>query len=91
MLGALKFFLLYGSGKRLVEHRRKWHKAWVQGKRFVIGNDLGEEQYFIVLSDPTCTVHRYELETQRSRKVAGSLTEWLAKVRRWQLEAESET
>ena len=90
LVGALKFFLLYGSGKRVLATRRKWYDTWVKGKRFVIGSDLGEEQYFIVLSDPTTAVHCYELETQRSRRVASSAEDWLLEVKRRQAEAESE-
>jgi hypothetical protein len=89
--GAAKFWLLYGSGRRLREHRRKWHKSWTIGRRFIIGNNLGEEQYFIVLDREALCVHRYELETHRSRKVAESMEEWLAEVKRRQVEAESET
>jgi hypothetical protein len=91
MFGALKFYLLYGSGKRLLESRRKWHTKWAKGQRFVVGSDLGEEQYFIVLSEPDPAVYCYELETQRSRKVAPSVAEWVAEARRRQQEGESET
>ena len=90
IVGAVKFWLLYGSSRRLIDVRRKLHKTWTQGRRFIIGNDLGEEQYFIVLDDPSLKVYRYELESQRSHVVAGSLPEWLAEVRRRQAEAESD-
>lgn len=43
VLGSIRFYLLYGSGKRLVDSRRKWFATWAKGGRFVIGNDLGEE------------------------------------------------
>ncbi len=90
IIGALKFWLLYGSGRRLIESRRKQHKTWSQGRRFIIGNDLGEEQYFIVLDDPKLKVYRYELESQRSKVVAGSLPEWVAEVKRRWADAESD-
>ncbi len=79
-LGALKFWLTYGSGKRLIEFRRRLHKTWVQGKRLIIGNDLGEEQYFIILDDPEVRVHRHELESRQSRVVAPSVQAWLKEV-----------
>jgi hypothetical protein len=90
LMGSLKFWLIYGSGRRLVEFRRKLHKTWVQGRRFIVGNDLGEEQYFIVLDDPDLKVHRYELESRHSKVVAISLPKWLAEVKRRQAEAESD-
>jgi hypothetical protein len=90
LLGSLKFWLIYGSGRRLVEFRRRLHKTWVQGRRFIIGNDLGEEQYFVVLDDPELKVHRYELESERSKVIARSLPEWLAEVKRRQRQAESD-
>jgi len=91
VVGAIKFFLLYGSAKRLLESRRRWYKKWAKGQRFVIGCDLGEERYFIVLSEQSPKVYCYELETQRSRKIADSLPEWLVESKRRQHEAESET
>jgi hypothetical protein len=91
LLGAIRFLLFYGSGKRLLESRRKWFDTWVTGGRFIIGNDLGEEQYYIVLSEASPKVYRYELETKRSRAVAASLAEWLVEVKRRQVEAEHET
>jgi hypothetical protein len=90
ILGALKFFLLYGSSERVLARRRKWHEAWVKGQRFAIGSDLGEEQYYIVLSESSPNVYCHELETQCSRKVASSLSEWPTEVKRRQREAESE-
>ena len=75
LLGAIKFFLVYGSGKRLLNTRRNWFATWAKGRRFIIGNDLGEEQYYIVLTQPAPSVYRYQLENKRSRKVAESLDE----------------
>ena len=91
LIGAIKFLFLYGSGKRLRNHLRKWHMTWAKGQRFLIGDDMSEERYFIVLSDAEPGVHRYSLETGRSRQVATSLTEWLAHVKRQMAEAEDDT
>jgi SMI1 / KNR4 family (SUKH-1) len=91
VLGSIKFYLLYGSGKRLLDSRRKWFATWAKGGRFVIGNDLGEEQYYIKLSEASPTVHCYQLENKRSRKVAESLDAWLVEVKRRQVEAEAES
>ncbi len=90
LFGAIKFYLLYGSGKRLKEHRRNWHKKWAIGQRFIIGNDLGEEMYYITLSESTPSVYCYDLETHRSRKIAQSIQDWLLETKRRQMEAESE-
>ena len=90
-LGAIKFYLLYGSGKRLLNHRRKWHQMWAKEKRFVIGNDQSEEMYYIVLSEPAPSIYCYELETRLSRKVAESVQAWLVETKRSQEEAENET
>lgn len=90
LLGALKFFLFYGSVKRVLARRREWHTEWAKGQRFVIGSDLGEEQYYIVLSESSPKVYCYEIETRRSRAVAASVPEWLAEVRRMQREAQCE-
>ena len=82
VLGALKFFLLYGSRERFMARRRKWHEDWALGQRFIIGSDLGEEQFYIVLSEASPRVYCYELETQKSREVAPSVSDWLAEVKR---------
>jgi hypothetical protein len=89
LIGRIKFWLLYGSGKRLIEHRKRLYKTWVIGKRFIIGTNLGEEQYYIILDGPAGNVYIHELETQHSRVVAKSLFEWLTEVYRRQAETES--
>ncbi len=90
MLGAIKFFLIYGSGKRLLATRRQWFKKWVAGRRFIIGNDLGEEQYYIVLTETEPRVYCYELESHQCRVIAPSIQQWLVEVKRRQVDAESE-
>ena len=86
-LGALKNFLLYGSGHRREERWRRWYAEWVVGRRFIIGTDLSEERYFIVLSEQLAPVYCYQLETGRTDKVAGSPDEWLVEVKRRQIES----
>jgi hypothetical protein len=90
IFGAVKFWLLHGSGKRLVETRRNWHRTWFGDGRIVIGCDLGEERYFIRLNEASPKVYLYEAETQRSRVVADTIGGWLARTKQIALEAESE-
>jgi hypothetical protein len=71
IVGAIKFFLFYGSRRRILEKRREWFATWVEAGRFVVGSDLAEERYFIVLTEASPKVYRYELETRRA-SVAGS-------------------
>ena len=91
LLASVKAFLVYGSQRRRTERWHRWHTEWVVGQRFVIGSDLGEEKYFIVLSEHRAPVYRYELETKKAEKVAHSPAEWLAEVKRRQAETERET
>jgi hypothetical protein len=90
-VGAIKFALIYGSGRRLLKHRRKWYSQWAKGERFLIGDDMSEERYFIVLSDAAPTVHCYSLENGRNKRVAASIEEWLAKVKLLMAETADET
>lgn len=90
-LRAVKSFLMFGSPKAQAERRQAWELAWVTGRRFIVGSDLGEERYFIVLSEVEAPVYCYELETKQVRQVAASPEEWVAEVRRRQEESEGET
>ena len=87
-LGSIKSFLFVGSAKAQAERRQAWELAWVAGRRFVIGNDLGEERYFIVLSEVVAPVYCYQLETKQVSQVAASPPEWVAEVRRRNQETE---
>lgn len=64
--GRLKRILFHGSKKRIVAQRKKHYKEWVEPKKFVIGNDGGEEIFYIYLDKPKCPVFVYELETGNS-------------------------
>jgi hypothetical protein len=70
IVGAIKFFLFYGSRRRILEKRREWFATWVEAGRFVVGSDLAEERYFIVLTEAFPKVYRYELETRRASVAA---------------------
>ena len=85
-LGVLKNFLLYGSGRRREERWQRWYAEWVLGQRFIIGTDLSEERYLIVLSEQLAPVYCYQLETGQTKTVAGSPDEWLVEVKRRQIE-----
>jgi hypothetical protein len=91
IVGAIKFFLFYGSRRRILEKRREWFATWVKAGRFVVGSDLAEERYFIVLSEASPKVYRYELETRRASVAAESIAAWLAEVQSTQTHTESET
>ncbi len=86
-LGALKNFFLYGSERRRTERWRKWHTEWVLGQRFIIGTDLSEERYLIVLSEQLTPIYCYQLETGQTERIAGSPAEWLVEVKRRQAES----
>ena len=91
MLGPIKRLLFSGTRASVLERRRKWHEEWAGGQRFIIGSDLGEEWYYIVLSEPNPKVYCYELESHQSREVAASIGEWIAEVNRLQEQANRES
>lgn len=64
--GRLKRIVFYGSKKRIVAQRKRHHREWVEPKKFVIGDDGGEEIFYIYLNKPQCPVYAYELETGNS-------------------------
>lgn len=64
--GRLKRILFQGSKKRILAQRKKHYKDWVEAKKFVIGNDGGEEIFYIYLNKPTCPVYVHEIETGTS-------------------------
>lgn len=66
LFGRLKRIMLHGSKKRIVAQRKKHHKEWVEPQKFVIGDDGGEELFYIYLNKPKCPVYAYELETGNS-------------------------
>lgn len=90
LLGAVKSYLMFGSKDRLLAKRQEWFREWVGGNCFVIGSDLGEERYYIVLTETSPRVYCFELETGRSRPATNSLLEWVAEAKRRQDEAEDE-
>lgn len=75
-LGSLKRFLFYGTKDKIIKHRKKHVKEWVEPGKFVIGSDGGEEMFFIYLNNPECPVFVYELETKESYKKYNSITEY---------------
>jgi hypothetical protein len=64
--GRLKRIMLHGSKKRIVAQRKKHYREWVEPQKFVIGDDGGEELFYIYLNKPKCPVYAYELETGNS-------------------------
>ncbi len=77
LLGGLKRVMLYGSKRKIIEHRLNYIKEWADQKKFVIGNDGGEEIYFIYLDKPECPVLVYEIETKKSYQKCMSITEYI--------------
>jgi hypothetical protein len=51
-----------------------------QKNHFMIGNDGGEEQYYLDLDDPRCAVLRFNLETGELSPYAGGIAEYQAKI-----------
>ena len=66
LVSRLKRIFFHGSKKRIMAQRKKHYKDWVETKKFVIGNDGGEEIFFIYLNKPKCPVFVYEIETGNS-------------------------
>ncbi len=64
-LGNIKRFLLYGAKNKIIERRKAYHKEWAGQSRFIIGNDGGEEYYYICINNLSCQVFTYELETKK--------------------------
>jgi hypothetical protein len=77
VLGAVRFFLSFGSGKRLRKNLHEWHQIWKHGQRFLIGSDGGEESFFIVLTEANPKVYCFEYESHRAYPVAESVREWV--------------
>lgn len=75
--GKVKRFLLYGSKEKILRHRKKWFKEWVEPKHFDIGGDGGEGMYFIKLDDSECNVYRLDLETNKIRKKPYGLNKYI--------------
>jgi hypothetical protein len=64
--GRLKRIMVHGSKKRIIAQRERHHREWVEPKKFVIGDDGGEEIFYIYLNKPQCPVYVYEPETGNS-------------------------
>ena len=75
--GGFKRFLLYGSKKKILKHRKRWFKEWIEPKHFDIGGDGGEGMYFIKLDDSECDVYRLDLETKKVRKKPYGLNKYI--------------
>ncbi len=75
--GKLKRFLLYGSKEKILRHRKKWFKEWIELKHFDIGGDGGEGMYFIKLDDSECNVYRQDLETKKIRRKPYGLSKYI--------------
>jgi hypothetical protein len=63
LVSKLKRLLVHGSKAKIVAYRKKYRQRWVEPRRFMIGNDGGEDIFFIQLDDPNCAVWAYDLET----------------------------
>ena len=87
-LGKLKFFLLYKSESKLRDMRREYCSVWAGEKRFIIGDDLGEERYYIILTESSPSVRCYQLETGESHEVAPSIDAWLSHIKNEMSEAD---
>jgi anthranilate/para-aminobenzoate synthase component I len=84
-LGSAKHFWRSISGAVRREHSaREWYEEWVTGRRFYIGSDYGEEEYFIVLTEtnPAVYCYYYELKSNDCRVIAASIPEWIVEVKR---------
>ena len=81
LLSRLRFFLLYKSPRKLAEQQSRHKQEWAGGGRFIIGTDLGEEQYFIRLAEGDPKVYCHELETDAVRQVAPNLAAWVSQAR----------
>jgi hypothetical protein len=77
----IRFRLLPRSRTSAIRARVRYKTEWADTGRFVIGDDLSELVYFIYLNDDTAAVHEFCLEDARSRIVAASMEEWVAKIR----------
>ena len=77
VLGGLKRLISYGTKKKLLRHREKWFKEWIEPKHFIIGGDGGEGMYFIKLDDPGCHVYRLDMETQKTRRKSYGLSKYI--------------
>jgi hypothetical protein len=89
-LTGLKLKLFAGARKRLSERLTAHKQEWAGANRFFIGSDLGEEQYFIVLTETPTRVYRFQLESGRINVVAENIAAWLTEVRRRAAEAAGE-
>jgi hypothetical protein len=82
---------LFPRSRRQLSARLAAHKQeWAGAHRLSIGSDLGEEQYFIVLTEQPPAVYRFRLEGGRIDKVASSVAEWVVEAHRLQAEASRE-
>jgi len=78
-LSRIRFFLFFKSPSRLIQQRSRYKQE--RAGRFIIGTDLGEEQYFIRLSEADPKVYCHQLETGAVTEAASSLTAWVSKAR----------
>ena len=68
-----------GPDKHFVIHHREGR--WVPGRNhFLIGNDGGEERYYLDLDDPRSTVFRFDLETGELSPYATGIADYKAKI-----------
>jgi len=63
LLSRVRRYFLYGSKDKILNHRRHQISLWVEPKRFKIGSDGGECEYFIHLDDKICAVWEFDMET----------------------------
>ena len=57
--------LLEGTPSEILERKKEWVSLWVDTKRFVIGSDGGEEEYYIYLDDERCKVFGHDIEMNK--------------------------
>jgi hypothetical protein len=81
LFGSIRRYLLYGSKEKIIKHRKKYYDNWVKDKRFIIGSDGGEEDYFIKLTDTDSLVYVFDLETHKSKLKFKSINEYLEHAR----------
>jgi hypothetical protein len=78
-----------GTDTHFVIHHQEG--SWVpQKNHFLIGNDGGEERYYLDLDDPRSTIFRFELETGELSPYATGIADYKTKIDQIDREIEDE-